>query len=196
MSHEYSEKQLDAILATVGAWSDAFAQSPEFGRLSGSQQRKASAITEFFTKYTYEYLLLSPCEWDCAAVEESCTEILARKVSAERSFFEAIAPVLSAFFTFLEDQSLLRNGRALAEAVADLGDEIVTNAEDRSNWGPAKHFVMAAHEAGIDLRDPDALEAFIVQFNLRQAARSSFASARRSSWPFAPAQGPKQRESR
>ena len=171
MSDEYSEKQLDAILATVGAWSDAFAQSPEFARLSDSQQRKAGAITEFFAKYTYEYLLLSPCEWNCAAVEECCTEILPRKVSAETSFFEAIAPVLSAFFTFLEDQSLLGNGRALAEALEELGDEIVTNAEDHTNWGPAKHFVMAAHDAGVDLRDPAALEAFILQFNLRQAAQ-------------------------
>jgi len=196
MSDEYSEKQLDAILATVGAWSDAFAQSPEFARLSDSQQRKAGAITEFFTKYTYEYLVLSPCEWDCAAVEECCTEILPRKVSAETSFFEAIAPVLSAFFTFLEDQSLLGNGRALAEALEDLGGEIVTNAEDRSKWGPAKHFVMAAHEAGVDIRDPGALEAIMLQFNLREAVRSSFASAMPSSWLFAPAQWPKQRDSR
>ena len=196
MSDEYSEKQLSAILATVDAWSEAFAKSPAFARLSDSHQRKARAITEFFAKYTYEYLLLSPCEWDCAAVEECCTEILPRKVSAGPSFFEAITPVLSAFFTFLEDQSLLRNGRVLAEALEHLGDEIVTNAEDRSNWGPAKHFVMAAHEAGVDLRDPGALEAFILQFNLRQSARSSFASAIQSSWPFAPAQGPKQRESR
>jgi hypothetical protein len=196
MSDEYSEKQLSAILAKVDAWSEAFAKSPESARLSDSQRRKAGAITEFFAKYAYEYLALAPSEWDCAAVEECCTRILPRKVSAETSFFEAIAPVLSAFFTFLQDQSLLGNGRALAEALEELGDEIVTNAEDRGNWGPAKHFVMAAHEAGVDLRDPGAFEAFILQFNLRQAVRSSFASAVPSSWPFASAQGPKQRESR
>ena len=196
MSDDYSEKQLSEILATVDAWSEAFAKSPEFARLSGSQQRKAGAITEFFAKYTYEYLLLSPCEWNCAAVEECCTEILPRKVSAETSFFEAIAPVLSAFFTFLEDQSLLGNGRALAKALKDLGDEIVTNAEDRGNWGPAKHFVMAAQEAGVDIQDPGALEAIMLQFNLRAALRSSFASAMPSLWPFAPAQARTQRESR
>ena len=195
MSDEYSEEQLNAILATVDAWSEAFAKSPEFARLSDSHRRKARAITEFFAKYTYEYLLLSPCEWNCAAVEECCTEILPRKVSAETSFFEAIAPVLSAFFTFLEDQSLLGNGRALAEALENLGDEIVANAEDRSNWGPAKHFVMAAQEAGVDIHEPGALEAFMLQFNLHQFARFRSASAMQSSWPSAPAQGRKQRES-
>ena len=158
MSDEYSEEQSSTILATVDAWSEAFAKSPEFARLSDSQRRKAGAIAEFFAQYTYEYLALSPGEWDRDAVEECCTEILPRKVSAEASFFEAIAPVLSAFFTFLEDQSLLGNGRALAETLEDLGDEIVTNAEDRSNWDPAKHFVMAAHEAGVDIQHPGALE--------------------------------------
>jgi len=196
MSDEYSEEQSDAIIATVGGWFEAFAKSAEFARLSDSHQRKAGAITEFFARYTYEHLVLSPDEWDCAAVEECCTEILPRKVSAETSFFEAIAPVLSAFFTFLEDQSLLGNGRALAGALEDLGDEIVANAEDRGNWGPAKHFVMAAKEAGVDIREPGALEAFMFQFNLRQFVRTHFASAMPSSWPSAPEQWPKQRESR
>ena len=190
MSDDYSEKQLSAILATVDAWSEAFAKSAEFARLSDSQRRKAGAITEFFARYTYEYLAIAPGEWDCGAVEECCTEMLPRKVSADTSFFEAIAPVLSAFFTFLEDESLLGNGRALAEAVEDLGPEIVANAEDRNNWGPAKHIVMAAHEAGVDIQDPGAFDAFM------QAARSSFAGAMRSSWPFAGAQGMKQREFR
>ena len=190
MSDDYSDTQLSAILATVDSWFEAFAKSPEFARLSGSQRRKAGAITAFFAKYTYEYLAIAPSEWDCAAVEECCTEILPRKVSAEISFFEAIAPVLSAFFTFLEDQSLLGNGRALAEALKELGDEIVASAEDRGNWGPAKHLVMAAHEAGVDIQDPGAFEAFM------QAARSSFAGAMQSSWPFAAGRGPKQSETR
>jgi hypothetical protein len=191
VSDEYSDEQLRAVLATVNDWCEAFAKSSEFARLSASQQRKTGAITEFFAKHTYEYLGLSPGEWDVDAVEECCTEVLPRKVSAERSFFEAIAPVLSAFFSFLEDQSLLRNGRALAEAVADMDDEIVTNAEDSGNWGPAKHFVMAAHKAGVDIQDPDALRAFMLQLNLQHFARWSFAGATRSSDSDPHAPGPK-----
>src|SRR5438128_3184562 len=189
MSDEYSENQLSAVLATVDAWFEAFAKSPEFARLSDSQRRKAGAITEFFAKYTYEYLAIAPNEWNCAAVEECCTEILPRKVSAEISFFEAIAPVLSAFFTFLQDQSLLANGRALAEALKDLADEIVANAEDRGNWGPAKHLVMAAHEAGVDILDPGAFEAFM------KAAPYSCGTSMQSSWPFALSQCRPLRES-
>ena len=192
MNAESSDKQLRAVLATVNDWHEVFAKSAAFARLSDSHQRKSGAITEFFAKHAYEYLDLSPNEWDCDAVEECCTEILPRKVSAEVSFFEAISPVLSAFFSFLEDQSLLRNGRALAEAVEDLDDEIVTNAEDRGNWGPAKHFVMAARNAGVDIQDPDALRAFVLQFNLQRFARSNFARATRSSGSHSYAPGSEQ----
>jgi len=192
MSEEYSEGQLRLVLATVDEWHEAFAESPRFARLDDSQQRKAGAITEFFARYSYEYLGLSPAQWDRSAVVECCREVLPRKVSAELSFFEAVVPVLSAFFSFLEDQSLLPDGYALAEAVEELHDEIAVNAADRSNWGPAKHFVMTAHDAGMDISDPAALQAYMLEFNLQQLARSEFASATRSPWPAVNALLPKQ----
>jgi len=173
VSDEYSEAESKAVLSIVDDWYEAFAKSGEFARLSASHQRKAGAITEFFARHAYEYLLLTPAKWDCDAVEECCLDILPRKVSADGAFFEAIAPVLSAFFSFLGDRSLLHNGHELAEAVQDLEDEVVANAEDHSNWGPAKHFVMAAHHAGVDIQDPDALRAYMLQFNLTQFARSA-----------------------
>ena len=188
VSDEYSEEQLRAVLATVNDWTEAFAKSAGFARLSASHQMKTGAITGCFAKYTYEYLGLTPGEWDRDAVEECCMEILPHKVSAEGGFFEAIAPVLSAFFKFLGDQSLIGNGRTLAKVVEELEGEIVTNAEDRNNWGPAKHFAMAAHNAGVDLQDPDALRAFILQLNLQHFARSGFARASQSgTHPHAPA---------
>ncbi len=196
MSDEYSEDQLRAVLATADEWYEAFAKGPAFARLNDSHQRKAGAITEFFARYAYEYLGLSPRKWDRGAVVECCTEILPRKVSAEVSYFEAVAPVLSAFFSFLEDESLLPNGRALAKAAASLHDEIVANSEDRSNWGPAKHFVMAAQDAGVDIGDPVALQAFMLQFNLLQIARSRTANAMQSLWSLFSAPLSEDRDSR
>ena len=171
VSSEYSETQLKSLLATVDGWYEAFAKSPAFAGLSDSQQRKSGAITEFFARYTYEYLGLTPSEWEPGAVVECCTEILPRKISAENAFFEALAPVLSEFFHFLADQSLLPNGHVLAEAAEESQDDVVANAEDRSNWGPAKHFVMAARDAGVDIEDPAALQAYMVEFNMQMAAR-------------------------
>ena len=182
MSDDYSEQQLKAVLATADEWYELFAHSPEFARLSDSHQRKAGAITEFFAQYAYEYLGVSPNKWDRDAVEECCTEILPRKVSAEPPFFEAMAPVLSAFFGYLEGQSLLSQGRDLAKIVQGLHNEIVANSRDSSNWGLAKRFVMAASDAGVDIQDSAALQAFMVQFNLQQVARSALAGYQQPPW--------------
>lgn len=185
MSDECSEKQLKVVLATVDEWYQCFAQSPAFARLSDSHQRKAGAITDFFAQYTYDYLGLPPREWDCEAVAECCAEILPRKVSAEPAFFEAIAPVLSAFFKFLAEQALVPNGRAFAHTVESLRDNILANSQDSSSWGPAKRFVMAAYDAGVDIENSAALQAFMAQFNQVQAARSGWAGAQPSPWPDA-----------
>ena len=170
----YSEAGLRDTLDTAGKWYEAFALSEELARLSEGEQRNAGAVIQFFAQYTYTHLGSSPAEWKPGDVFECCTEILPRKVSAEASFFDAISPVLSAFFSFLGRQGLLANGHALAEVATDADEEIISNAQDTSNWGPAKHLVMAAHEAGVDIQDHAALQAFLLEFKLRQMARSSF----------------------
>ena len=183
----------EAILATVEKWYEAFASSPDFAQLSEDHQRKAGAITQFFAQYAFNYLEVVPRGWRPSDVIECCTEILPQKVSAEINFFEAMAPVLSAFFEFLRNQSLLPQGRALAQAVAGAHNRIVTAAKDRRNWGPAKSFVMAAHEAGVDIQDEKALQQFLVQFKLQRMARTGSATpdasrpASAGSWPGKPA---------
>ena len=173
-----------AAMATADEWFEAFARSPAFTCLTESQQRRAGAITEYFARYTYTHVGLSPRQWDGPAVVECCTEILPRKISADRDFFVAIVPVLSAFLAFLGEQGLLSNGRELSGLVVKLEDEIVPRAEDRSNWGPAKAFAMAAHEAGVDLTDEAARSAFMLRFNERFSARSTSANSSRAPWPF------------
>src|SRR5881396_1631922 len=130
MRDEFTEEELMAIHDRVERWYDAFAKSPAFAALTESQQIKSGAIANYFTEYSSRYLGLVPAEWNCDAVCECCIEILPRKVSAKLSFFEAIAPVLGAFFRFLGDQSLHLKGHALAETVEDIAEDIVRSAED------------------------------------------------------------------
>lgn len=165
MSDEFTETELDAIHDQVEGWYNAFEKSPAFAALTESQQRKAGRIANYLTEYSFQYLELTPAEWSCDSVRECCVEILPRKVSAELSFFEAIAPVLGAFFRFLSDQSLHPKGHALADTVEDIGDDIVSNAKDPRNWGMAKILVMAAVEAGVDVNDQSAFNSFLAMYN-------------------------------
>lgn len=177
MSDEFSEEEMAAILARVDGWYQAFAQTPEFAGLTVPHQHEAESVLELFARYAYEHLDLSPDEWDRGAVVECCTEILPRKVSADPVFFEAMGPVLGRFFRFLQDQSMLSGAGRLAKAAEELEDEIATNAENPSNWGPAKQLVMAAHEAGVDLQDPKSLNKFMLRYNEQLVARARPATA-------------------
>jgi hypothetical protein len=102
---------------------------------------------------------------------ECCLEILPRKMSAERSFFEAVAPVLSTFFDFLAARGLLPAAGRLSKAAAQLDKDIVAASQDQRNWGPAKAFIMAAEQAGVNTCDQAAMGQFLIQHNLRQIAR-------------------------
>jgi hypothetical protein len=58
--------------------------------------------------------------------------------------------------------------RAIDEAVAAVAeyrDEMLEATSDPGAWGPAKAFAAAAQGAGVDLSDPDALDAFVEQYN-------------------------------
>ena len=165
------EDELAAIHHRVEEWYNAFAKSPAFAALTESQQRKAGPIANYFTDHCCQYLDVAPAEWNSNAVRECCIEILPRKVSAELCFFEAIPPVLGAFFHFLGEHSLHPKGHVLAETVEDIAEDIVRSATDPDNWGMAKTLVMAAHEAGVNVNDAAAFDAFIAKYNAMLASR-------------------------
>ena len=167
MSDECSEDQWESVAKTVDGWYDAFSASPGFALLTESERDSAGAVVDFFARCTWDYLGLPPAKWNAAAVRECLTDILPRQVSDDPPFFETVAPVLSRFFIFLEEEGLLRGAGKLGEAARKSHQAIVAAAGDPSNWGPAKQLAMAARESGVDFQDPKALEAFIQDYNLR-----------------------------
>ena len=171
MSDLFAEDESAAIHHRVEEWYNAFAKSPAFAALTESQQNKAGAIANYFADHCHRHLDLAPAQWHCNAVRDCCLDILPCKVSAELSFFEAIAPVLGAFFRFLGDQSLHPKGHALAKTVEDIAEDIVRSAEDPDNWGMAKTLVMTAHEAGVNIGDQAEFNAFIAAYNIALASR-------------------------
>ena len=49
-------------------------------------------------------------------------------------------------------------------------EEMLDAVADSERWGPAKAFVIAAQEAGVDLADADALNEFAERYNEQLAA--------------------------
>jgi uncharacterized protein YecA (UPF0149 family) len=115
----------------------------------------------------YSYHGVKPEQWDEATLEECCLDTLPRKISAEESYYRAIAPVLSSYFTFLAETGRLRQGARLARAVTAIDRKIVQHAADPRYWGMAKSFTMGALKAGVDPTNEQEMQAYMLRYNQR-----------------------------
>jgi len=165
------QAQVQTIHKQVGGWFEAFTGSPQYERLSEIERDKAPGIVRFFAEYSFRHIGAAPEQWNQSVLTECCLEILPRKMSAGLAFFQAVAPVLSAFFDFLADRNLQSKARDLSKAATELNDETIAASQDERNWGPSKAFIMAAERAGVDTCDENALRRFMIEYNLRQVAR-------------------------
>jgi len=184
MTHEYDpQAEMQAIHKLVGGWFDAFVGSPQYQRLTETEGDKAPGIVRYFAEYSFRYIGAAPEQWNPGVVTECCLEIMPRKMSAGLAFFQAVAPVLSAFFDFLADRNLLSKAGDLSKVVAELNEDIVAASQDERNWGPSKGFIMAAERAGVDTCEENALRRFMIENNFRQIARMEAAQAGSRSLP-------------
>jgi len=171
MVEEYSDEELENILDKVYKWGVEFSESKYFEELTEEQKQESEFVVMSFTEYMYSYHGLSPEGWDEDWLEECCLYILPRKITADESYYESIAPVLSAFFIFLGEKNLLKNTSQLIRSVKKIDKQIIKNARDPRNWGMAKSFAMAAKDAGVDITNEREMKKFMALYNLQQFAK-------------------------
>ena len=109
--------------------------------------------------------------WRTGDVAEFLLEWCPRKLSVTQADCVMIPIGLVTFFSFLADQNLFGRGSApvgrLVGAVTELTEEFVAAMGDRSKFGLAKSMVTAATDEGVDMTDPDEMQAWIARFNDR-----------------------------
>jgi hypothetical protein len=91
----------------------------------------------------------------------------ARKATVEEGFFERVPDVLRDWVKFAGHRRGIPTAplRGAVAAVKQFRKEMLESAHDPNSWGPAKALVIAAKEAGVDMRDPDAIGEFIERMN-------------------------------
>jgi hypothetical protein len=98
-------------------------------------------------------------------------DVLPRKISARRDYYERLTPAVMLFLEFLEAKGILGDTAKMRQAVDKWRDEIVRQGMDSKNWGPAKGFVMAAMEAGVDPTNEKAMTRFMMKYNAMMMER-------------------------
>ncbi len=117
--------------------------------------------------YAWRYEGVEAKDLTKSVLHELLLDVLPRKVTAQRDYYERLAPAVTLFLEFLEAKGVLRGTAKMRQAVGQWRDEIVRRGMDPKNWGPAKTFAMAAMEAGVDLTDEKAMRRFMAVYNAK-----------------------------
>jgi len=147
-----------------------FLASPEGQHWRGDED--AEDVVETAIWFGADYNHGGPLRWSVVVVEIFMSSWLPRKVTREPVFFKRVTEVLPDWVRYA---GRVRGVPAeplseAVQAVERFRDEMLRAVNDPDAWGPAKTFAVAAQAAGVDLTDPDALNAFVEKFNKGLAA--------------------------
>ena len=147
-----------------------FLASPEGNRWQGDAHAEDVVSTAIWFGADYNHG--GALRWSAVVVEIFMTSWLARKVAREPVFFERVAEVLPDWVRYAARMRGVPTAplEEAVGAVREFRGEMLETVNDPEAWGPAKTFAVAAQKAGVDLADPDGLNAFIEQYNEGLAA--------------------------
>jgi hypothetical protein len=161
--HEDFERLSGEILADFEQ--ELVARSSEGSALRLSGEFIAGAMLTW--KWSYGDGRLS--RWTATEIEDFLLDYVPRKVSLDDDELDHPVVCAIAFFDFLADVGVLEGDtpETLARTAAALRDDVAEALGDPSRWGPAKALMTQAEAEGVELGDPDALQAWMDDFNSR-----------------------------
>lgn len=140
----------------------------EFRRSSHASGLGASAnLARYLVDFKCDFHDGDPLRWSPVVVEIALADWFPRKVSLEDPEVDALTEVLRRWVRFAGEKRSL-SGAAIAEtldAVDAFEPEYLAAMRDPNAAGPAKGLVRAMQEAGVDVTDKRAVNAWILAFN-------------------------------
>ncbi|MGH2990585.1 MAG: hypothetical protein ACRDMA_12120 [Solirubrobacterales bacterium] len=164
-AEEISEAERDAAV-------DGFFDSPEGDRLRDDEDALDLAMMAVDFGSDYVEGAGRPLRWSPTVVELFMTGFLPSKALCGPEFVDRVPELLRGWVRYAGRARGLRDDSVVlaVSAVDEFVDEMRTAAGDRASWSPAKAFGMAAVDAGVDMTDEAAMQAFVDQWNKRLAA--------------------------
>lgn len=178
---DYSDEIAQEIGDKISAWTDEFEKSEEYLGLSADEREQSAFITGAFADLMYGYYLETPEEWSTDSLQECRLALLPRKVMAGPEFYEAVEPVLTAFFAFLQKKGYIKNAADLTKRLKRVAGRMVKSADSPGNWGWAKALFTQAIEDGVDLTDEDEMQKYIDRFN--EQVQQITSDMQKGEWP-------------
>jgi hypothetical protein len=157
-------------VAERDALRDEFLSGPE-GRGFATDGDEAFAVS-LAIDFCADYVDGRPLRWSPVVVELFMAGWVPRKVLANEDLFAALPSALDAWVRFAGRKRGIAEWaiETTRDAIPHWCDEMTRAGTDLASGGPAKQFLMAAQEAGVDVADENALMTFMAGWNARSTA--------------------------
>jgi hypothetical protein len=146
---------------------DEFLASPE-GQGLAPDGEEAYAVS-LAIDFSVDYVDGRPLRWSPMVVELFMADWIPRKVLGDAELFARLPAALDAWVRFAGRRSTLPEWAIAAtrDAIPMWSEVMVRLSEEPAAAGPAKQFLSAAQNAGIDIEDADGLNMFFAGWNAR-----------------------------
>jgi hypothetical protein len=157
-------------VAERDALRDEFLSAPE-GRGLATDGDEAFAVS-LAIDFCADYVDGRPLRWSPVVVELFMASWIPRKVLADEDLLAALPSALDAWVRFAGGKRGIPEWAidVTREAILVWRDEMTAAGSDPDSGSPAKQFLMAAQDAGVDVTDENALMTFMAGWNARSAA--------------------------
>jgi hypothetical protein len=167
-----SEEEAEALFSQrVHELIDRFTASRQAADLPENVAEDVPHIAHTLLEYAYRYEGATAEELTKPVMEDLLFDVLPRKISAEREYFEKVPIVAEGFLRWLASEGILPEGQSTADAVRDWAKDSVAAAMDADNWGFAKQFTMGAIRTGVDVTDREAMQRYMLEQSQKTLAR-------------------------
>ncbi len=132
LTHTEANKTIEQI-DKVYDWYSEFVETENFSSLGEEYQDISGQIIIDFTALVNYRQHTNPEDWDNNSLKNYAeSTLLEEKYSEDEDYFSSISPVLTAFFSFLEQKDYIKNAKSLKKQVAKMGMEF-KKAYDMAN---------------------------------------------------------------
>jgi hypothetical protein len=137
---------------------------------AAGEDRSASAVEYLASQvmvFSFDHVLGATLRFSPVMVEVFCLDWAPRRIAADQDALALLPDVLVAWIRFAGRRRGIPEG-AIGEAVDAVRSHeraMIDLAQDPASWGPAKMMAMTIIERGIDVTDPEAVEAFVYDVN-------------------------------
>jgi hypothetical protein len=140
---DYNDDHAASISVWVENAIDEFADSKYFKQLRSNEQDDCSFLLSTFFDNCYSYCLVGPGKLSKHVIDEVMLDILPRKISAEQSVFEALAPIMDNFLCWCEDEKYIAKTADIRNHIQSRSGTMIAYSQDPKRWGMAKSIVMS-----------------------------------------------------